>query len=175
MRVSTGVVLSMLLMSVVATDGAAQPASAKAPTDFSGTWTFDQIKSAQPGPDGKVVLAAMLGDEFTATQDGGALVLAIKAGGVRLTATYKLDGTESRNMSPGAFGQPAVEVISRASWEGDRLVIKSSSVSVLSGRNVPIETRRVLRIDADGSLVVERTGTPVTEVTPSRSIYRKVK
>jgi hypothetical protein len=165
----------MLLMSVAAASVAAQPAPAKARPDFSGTWTFDQMKSAQPGPDGKVVLAAMLGDEFTATQDPVSLVLAIKAGGARVSVTYKLDGTDSRNMSPGAFGQPAVEVISRSSWEGDRLVIKSSSVSVLSGKSVPVETRRVLWIDAAGSLVVERTGTPVSEVQPSRSVYRKAK
>jgi len=172
MRVAAGVVLLMLLAAV---DAGAQPAPAKARPDFSGTWAFDQVKSAQPGPDGKVMLVAMLGDEFTALQDAVSLSLAIKAGGVRVNATYKLDGTESRNMSPGAFGQPPVEVISRSSWEGDKLVIKSTSVSVLSGKNVPIDTRRVLWIDASGSLLVERTGTPATEVVPSRSIYRKVK
>jgi len=167
---------AVLVMFFVAAAGAgAQPVAAKARPDFSGTWTFDQVKSAQPGPDGKVMLAAMLGDEFTAQQDAVSLSLAIKAGGVRVNAAYKLDGTDSRNMSPGAFGQPAVEVVSRAAWEGDKLVITSKSVSVISGKDVPIETRRVLWIDKDGGLIMERTGTPASEVPPTRSAYRKTK
>jgi len=152
----------------------AQQAPAAARPDFSGTWAFDQLKSAQPGPDGKITLAAMLGDEFTAQQDAVSLTLAIKIGGLRVNAAYKLDGSDTRNMSPGAFGQPAVEVVSRASWDGDKLVIASKSVSVIAGKNVPIETRRVLWIEK-GGLIIERTGTPVSEVPPTRSAYLKVK
>ena len=170
MRIVSGLVLLML----VAVGAAAQPAPAKARPDFSGTWAFDQMKSAQPGPDGKVMLAAMLGDEFIARQDSVTLAFTITAGSLRVEAAYKLDGSESRNTSPGAYGQPAVDVISRASWEGDTLVIVSSSVSVLLGQHVPIQTRRVLRIDPGGNLIIERTGTPVSEVPPTRGVYRKV-
>ncbi len=172
MRITLATILFMLVGAVGA---GAQPVPASVRPDFSGTWAFDQVKSAQPGPDGRVVLAAMLGDEFTAKQDAVSLSLAIKAGGLVVNAAYKLDGSESRNMSPGAFGQPGVEVTSRTSWEGDRLVITSKSVSVLSGKDVPIETRRVLWIDPGGSLIIERTGTPASEVQSSRSVYRKVK
>ena len=38
-----------------------------------------------------------------------------------------------------------------------------------------IETRRVLWLDKDGTLVIERTGTPASEVTPSRSVYTRVR
>jgi hypothetical protein len=172
MRVTACVLLVLLCVAVGA---GAQPVPAKARPDFSGTWAFDQVKSAQPGPDGKVMLAAMLGDEFTARQDTVTLAFAIKSGNLRVEAAYKLDGSESRNTSPGAYGQPAVDVISRASWEGDRLVIVSSSVSVIQGQNVPINTRRVMWIDPAGSLIMERTGTPASEVPPSRSVYRKMK
>lgn len=171
MRVATVTVLLVLSGAIGA---GAQPAPAKARPDFSGAWAFDQVKSAQPGPDGKVMLAAMLGDEFVAKQDARSLSLTIKSGSLRVDAAYALDGSMSRNMSPGPSGQLDVEVMSRASWEGDKLVIVSNSVSIVAGRNVPIETRRVLWIDAGGSLIIERTGTPVSEVQPSRSVYRKV-
>jgi hypothetical protein len=169
------VVIGGVLLWLVAVCAAAQPAPAGARPDFSGTWVFDQAKSAQPGPDGQVMLAAMLGDEFTARQDAASLVFAIKSGNLRVEAAYKLDGSESHNMSPGAYGQPVVDVISRASWDGNKLVIVSSSVSVIEGRNVTIQTRRVLWIDPAGILVMERTGTPASEVPPSRSVYRKSK
>ena len=38
---------------------------------------------------------------------------------------------------------------------------------------VTVETRRVLWIDTGGDLIVERTGTPASQVTASRSVYRK--
>ena len=172
MRVTGGVVLLMLFTAIGA---GAQIAPAKATPDFSGTWEFDQAKSAQPGPDGQVMLAAVFGDEFTARQDATSLSLAIKAGTLRVDAVYKLDGSESRNMSPGPSGQLDVEVMSRASWEVGKLVITSHSVSSIAGRNVPIETRRVLWIDAAGNLIIERTGTPASQVQASRSVYGKVK
>lgn len=172
MRGMSGVLMVLMLTVVGA---GAQSTAANARTDFSGTWVFDQVRSAQPGPDGKVSLAAMLGDEFTAKQDAALLSLAIKAGGVRVNAAYKLDGTDSKNVSPGAFGQPAVDVVSRASWDKDRLVIVSKSVSVVSGKDVAVETRRVMWIDKGGSLVMERTGTSASQVAPTRSVYRKAK
>lgn len=145
------------------------PAVAQPPANFSGAWTFDQAKSLeQPGPDGRVVLAAMLGDEFVAKQDAVALTLTIKAGGETITAVYKLDGTESRNMSPGG-----ITVTSRAMWDGPRLIIASSSQGAEKDRPVTIETRRVIWLDASGYLIVERTGTPASVVTSSRSVYRK--
>ena len=145
-----------------------RPVSAQAKPDFSGTWTFDQAKSAQPGPDGKVVVAAMLGDECVVKQDATTLSLAIKFGGGLVNAAYKLDGSESRNQSPGSMGE--VTVISHASWDGGRLVILSTSTQA---DGVTVNTRRVLSIDADGNLIIDRTGTPASVVIPSRSVYRK--
>lgn len=141
--------------------------------DFSGAWTFDRAKSMAPGPDGRIVLAPILGDTFEASQDDTRLTLAIKAGALNVTAVYNFQG-ESRNQSPGGPGQPDVVVRSHVLWEGDALAFLSSSTSVVNGREVPVETRRVLRLDASGDLIIERTGTPASEVTPSRSVYRRV-
>ena len=141
--------------------------------DFSGTWTFDRSKSMKPGPDGRIVLATVLGDTFEAKQDASRLTLVITAGSLKVTATYNFEG-ESRNQSPSGTGGPDLLVTSRVSWDGDALVILSRSTSVTNGRDVLVETKRVLRIDADGDLIVERTGTPASEVTPSRSVYRRL-
>ena len=158
----------VLALAVCVAGFTVRPASAQAKPDFSGTWTFDQAKSAQPGPDGKIVVAAMLGDECVVKQDATTLSLAIKFGGGLVNAAYKLDGSESRNMSPSPAGE--VPVISHASWDGGKLVILSTSTQA---DGVTVATRRVLWIDADGSLIIDRTGTPASVVTPSRSVYRK--
>lgn len=138
--------------------------------DFSGAWKFDQLRSMQQsGRDGRVVLAAMLGEEFVATQDSATLTLTIKSAGQTVKATYKLDGAESVNFSPGD-----IPVKSRATWDVDRLVIRSTSTSTEHGASVTVETKRVIWLDK-GNLVIERTGTPASVVTPSRSVYSKVR
>ncbi len=140
--------------------------------DFSGAWEFDREKTMQqpPSADGRLVIAAMLGDEFAASQDDKALHLTIKAMGQTLNVTYALDGSESRNISPGD-----IVVLSRARWDGDKLVIRSTSSSTEGGRPVTIETTRTLWLGKDSSLYMERTGTPASEVTPSTSIYKRVR
>ena len=136
--------------------------------DFSGRWTFDRSRSAEPW-NGRIVIAAILGDRCVATQDAKALTLAITVGGQNVTAVYTFQGP-SRNLSPGD-----IPVTSRTSWDGQRLVIVSTSTAVVKGRNVTIETRRVMWLDRGGNLIIERTGTPASEVTPSRSIYTRAR
>jgi protein TonB len=141
--------------------------------NFSGTWVFDRTKSMQPGPDGRIVLAPMLGDEFDAHQDAKALTLTIRTGALTVNAVYALDGSESRNVSPGTRGEPDITVLSRASWDGNRLVILTTSTSTEKGQEVTVETKRVISLDDESNLIIERTGTPPTLVKPSRSVYRK--
>ena len=139
--------------------------------DLSGSWKFDGPKSMRvPGPDGRVVLAAMLGDQFVATQDRASLTLVITSAGQSFTARYKLDGSDSINVSPGE-----IRVTSRAAWDGKRLVIRSTSESAEQGVRMRVETRRVIWLDEAGDLIIERTGTPASAVTPSRSVYTKTR
>jgi hypothetical protein len=136
--------------------------------DFSGRWTFDRSRSAEPW-NGRIVIAPILGDECVATQDGTALKLSIKVGGQTVSAVYNFAG-ESRNLSPGD-----IPVTSRTSWDGDKLVIVSTSAATAQGQAITIETRRILHLDAGGRLIIERTGTPASEVTPSRSVYTRAR
>jgi hypothetical protein len=138
--------------------------------DFSGTWTFDQQKTMQPGPDGRIVLAAMLGDRFVALQKDTSLTFRITVQGETIVAVYDLTGAETENVSPGD-----IKVKSRASWDGDKLVIDSTSDGAETGRAVTVRTKRVIWIDKAGDLIIERSGTPATQVTASRSVYRRVR
>ena len=164
------VAVVLIALGLFAAGVQAQLAPAQARPDFSGTWTFDQAKSSEPGPDGKVVVAAMLGDECVMKQDATTLALAIKFGGGLVNAAYKLDGSESRNMSPSPAGE--VTVISHASWDAGKLIILSTSTQA---DGITVNTRRVFSIDAAGDLIIERTGTPASVVTPSRSVYHKAR
>lgn len=157
-------ILLTLLLAAAAAVGPPQP------PDLSGTWTFDQAKSLKPGPDGRIVLAAMLGDEFVALQKGTSLTLRISFQGDLVVAVYDLTGVETENVSPGD-----IAVKSRASWQNDRLVIDSTSDVVDQGTRVTVRTRRVIWIDEAGDLIIERSGTPASQVTPSRSVYRRVR
>jgi hypothetical protein len=137
--------------------------------DLSGTWKFDQAKTMRPGADGRVVLAAMLGDQFVAIQTEKSLTLRISFNGELVVAVYDLTGADSENISPGD-----IRVTSRASWQGKKLVIDSTSGGTEQGKPITIATKRTIWIDEQGDLIVERSGTPASIVTASRSVYRRI-
>jgi hypothetical protein len=147
----------------------------QARTDFSGTWTFDEARSSQTRPGGHVVIAKLLGDEVTIRQDAKEMRLAIRIGSATVEAAYTLDGSESRNPSSEGGGKPDVVVTSRATWEDGRLVIRSTSTAEVEGKAITTETKRVLWIDATGRLILDRSGTPESEVASSRSVYTRVR
>jgi len=122
----------------------------------------------QPGPDGKIVLAAMLGERVVVQQTDESITLRISFQGDIVVAVYDLTGAESKNVSPGD-----ITVISRAAWKDGRLVIDSTSESVDAGKPVTVKTTRVMWIDKAGDLIVERSGSPSNVVTSSRSVYTR--
>src|SRR6185369_11130263 len=148
-----------LLLALCLTAVTAVVPEPQAHPDFSGRWRFDRAKSAEPW-NGRIVIAPILGDDCVITQDTSSLHMAITVRGEAVSADYRFD-RESRNLSPGD-----IPVVSRTSWNGDTLVIVSSSTATSQGRDVTVETTRLLRIDKSGNLVIERTGTPASEVTP---------
>lgn len=158
-----------LILSLCLAHPVSEPQAKQAP-DLSGRWTFDQSRSMEPGPDGRIVLAPMLGEEFVALQTPSALTFRISVQGEMVVAVYDLTGAVSENVSPGD-----IKVTSRARWEGERLVIDSSSAGEDAGKPITIRTKRVIWIDPSGDLIIERTGTPTSRVTSSRSVYRKVR
>jgi hypothetical protein len=137
--------------------------------DFSGTWVLETNSPYAAN----ATIAAMLGVRFTATQTPKTLTLDIEANGGKFNAVYNLDGSDSKIMSPIGPNNVLEQVISRATWEGDRLVIRTKATELENGVEVPVETVRVMRIDEKGLLLLERSGTPERLVRKSLSVYRR--
>lgn len=138
--------------------------------DLSGTWVFDADATIAEAKASMVLSGPIFGDEFVAAQTAEALTLKISAGPLRVTAVYALDGSPSKNMSPGA---PPIDVTSRARWDGDRLVITSHSESPGPSGPVPVDSTRTVWLDGKGRMLIDRSGTPKDMVPSSRSVYTK--
>jgi hypothetical protein len=95
-----------------------------------------------------------LGQEATITQTGATLTIARTTPQGEVRTVYNLDGSESRNSMAMGRGGQAVEQVSRATWEGSKLVI---ATTMSMGGNA-VETTMSLSLDASGDLVVESTG-----------------
>jgi hypothetical protein len=105
-------------------------------TDFSGTWELDAAASggapggAPPaggapgggGGRGGGRGGAGLGQGGTVKQTATELTVERTIGDNKITSTYKLDGSESKNQMMGRGGA-AMESVSTAKWDGPALVI----------------------------------------------------
>ena len=111
--------------------------------DFSGTWTLD------PGGGGRGG-GALGNGPATVRQTADVLTIERTMGDAKVTLTYKLDGTESRNMMVGPGGQQA-DSMSTAKWDGARLtivtkqemdgqIVQSTEVWSLEGSTLAVET-----------------------------------
>jgi hypothetical protein len=116
--------------------------------DFSGTWTLDPASAQAAGGGGGG--GALGNGPATVKQTADALTIERTMGGAKVTLTYKLDGTESRNMMMGAGGQPA-DSLSTAKWDGPKLTIvtkqemggqvtESTQVWTIGGSTLTVET-----------------------------------
>jgi hypothetical protein len=114
--------------------------------DFSGTWTLDPASAPAAGGDG----GALGNGPATVKQTADALTIERMIGDAKLTLTYKLDGTDSRNMMIGQGGQQA-DSLSTAKWDGSRLTIvtkqemdgqlsESTQVWTIAGSTLTVET-----------------------------------
>ena len=94
-------------------------ASAQKP-DFSGTWALDPASAAAAGGAGGH--NALGNGPATVKQTADALTITRTMGDDTVTLTYKLDGSDSRNMMEGPAGQPA-DSMSNVKWDGSKLTI----------------------------------------------------
>ena len=89
-------------------------------------------------------------------------------GDATVTATYMLDGSESKNTVAGRGGQQ--EQVSKATWDGNKLVI----VTTINAGGNNVEQRRVMSMEG-GNLVIEQTapGRGGGEPTTTKVVYKK--
>jgi hypothetical protein len=120
--------------------------------DFSGTWTLDPASApAGGGGGGRGGGGGALGNgPATVKQTADALTIERTMGDAKVTLTYRLDGTESRNTMTGRDGQSA-DSISTAKWDGRKLTIvtkqemggqitESTQVWTVEGNTLTVET-----------------------------------
>ena len=119
--------------------------------DFSGTWTLDPANAPAAGGGGRAGGGGALGNgPATVKQTADALTIERTMGDAQVTLTYKLDGTESRNMMMGRGGQPG-DSMSIAKWDGPKLTIvtkqemdgqvtESTQVWTVEGSTLTVET-----------------------------------
>ena len=120
--------------------------------DFSGTWTLDPASApAAGGGGGRGGGGSALGNgPATVKQTADALTIERTMGDAKVTLTYKLDGTESRNMMTGRGGE-SIDSVSTAKWDGPKLTIvtkqemggqvsESTQVWTVDGSTLTVET-----------------------------------
>ena len=84
--------------------------------DFSGTWTLDpaSTRAADVGGGGRGGGGGALGNgPATVKQTADALTIERPLGDAMVTLTFKLDGTESRNIMKARRGEPADSSVDR--------------------------------------------------------------
>jgi hypothetical protein len=161
-------VLSLAALALLAGN-----ATAQAKPNFAGSWTLNTEKSdpmgGGPGGGGGGAGRGMGGAAPLAiTQTDDKLVIEIKAETPR-TLTYALDGKESVN--PGMRG---AETKSKARWEGESLIIESTTAMSTPNGDVTITAKEVRTVSADGKMmtVVTTSQSPMGERTMKR-VYDK--
>ena len=115
------------VLSVVAVVLMAAGLVAQAKPNFAGEWKL-MVARGQGEP----------GVDLTITQSATAMTLAYRDG-VKLT--YKLDGSESKNMMAGRGGGAPTEQVSKAMWAGNNIVVTTTTsvgeeADVLDGRRL---------------------------------------
>ena len=120
--------------------------------DFSGTWTLDPASApAAGGGGGRGGGGGALGNgPATVKQTADTLTIERSMEDAKVTLTYTLDGTESRNMMVDPGGQQA-DSLSTAKWDGPKLTIvtkqemggqitESTHVWTVEGSTLTVET-----------------------------------
>jgi hypothetical protein len=142
MRLARVGVIAVAILAVATVAWAQKP-------DFSGTWTLDPASA--PAAGGRGGGGGALGNgPATVKQTADALTIERTMGDDKVTLTYTLDGTESRNMLMGRGGQQA-DSLSTAKWDGRKLTIvtkqemggqvtESTQVWTVEGNTLTVET-----------------------------------
>jgi len=146
----------LVLFTMVMALAVAGLAMAQAKPDFTGTWALDTAKSDQGGGGGRGGPAGPM----TIKQTADTLTTEMTRGENKVTATYKLDGTESVNTT--GMGESK----STAKFDGAKLVIKT----VRETPNGTMESTATYTLSADGKEMTVLTSSQRGE---SKRVYTK--
>ncbi|HVG52913.1 MAG TPA: hypothetical protein VM846_00720 [Vicinamibacterales bacterium] len=168
---------NFLVVAVVLMFGAAASLAAQAKPDFSGKWVMDPAAApAAPAGGGGGGggrgggRGGGFGNEFTIAQNAKTLTITRMQGDQTVTTVYNLDGSESKNMVAGRGGGEPTAQISKAVWDGAKLVV---TTTINAGGN-NIEQKRVFAMEG-ANLTIETTqpGRDGGPGTPNKVTYKK--
>ena len=149
-------------LGVVAIAVSIVPVVAQSKPSFAGKWT----PAADPDSAGRG--RGRLGQDFTVTQSDKTLTTATDdPQRADLNATYQLDGSESRN--PVTVNGQTIQLISKARWEGSKLVI----VTTTNFGGGPSESIQTWSLDASGNLIIEMTSTIGARANTTTAKYKR--
>ena len=147
--------------------------------NFTGKWTIDPASAPQGGGGGGGGGrggrggGGGWGQTFTLTQDATTLKVERMQGEATVTETYKLDGSDSKNSMPGRQGGAPTEVVSKAAWDGDKIVITSSRTVNMQGTEMKIDVKRVISM-AGADLQIDTTTTGMGDTPMTATVkYKK--
>lgn len=171
--------LFVQILIFVQTDST-QAAYSSDKVDFSGTWVLDKSKSEIPsqykgGIAGKyggegMHIATQLEVKHAEPELKVSQVLEIEDQKKTLTSVYRTDGQETTN--PGLL--PNISIVSKASWDGNRLIIDSTRNVETRRRTGQVKSKQVWSLSSDGNtLSIEMTVmTPQGERTAKLSYHK---
>jgi hypothetical protein len=117
--------------------------------NFAGKWTLVPDANA-PAGGGRGGFGG-LGQSATISQDATTLTITRSTQVGEFTSIYKLDGSESKN-TLNMQGN-AIQQISKARWEGPKLIVNTS----MNFNGNPVEVTMTMLLDPEGNLIVEST------------------
>lgn len=149
--------------------------SAQSAPNVSGKWTLvPDPAAAAPGGGGGGRGGRggggggqFCGNECTIAQDATSVTVTRTTQAGEQKAVYKLDGSESKNMQAGRGGAQT-EVVSKATVEGDRIVI--STTRDFGGNSVT--TKTAISVSGD-QMVVENTADFGQGPNTTKQTYKK--
>jgi hypothetical protein len=136
---------------------AAATVGAQQKPNFSGTWVA-------------ISPAEAAGQEQEVRHTDTTLSTGHASEGGGHSATYKLDGSESRN-ELSSHGQKIV-TLSKAEWSGDKLTI-TSSTTYPDGRK--LDSRETWSMNSSGQLTIEMTQTMTGQPAQSMTLVHRKK
>jgi hypothetical protein len=134
------------LLAVVSTG----PALTQTKPNFTGTWVC--VSGAKE----------MIGQEITLKHDATSISFS-HGGPVEHAQTFRLDGKETKQAD---LAHPDETDITQAAWDGDKIVV---TVKTANGA----QQKRVLSLQADGSLAVEMTVEVGGKAQTFKGIHKK--
>ena len=181
---------SILAMVVAALLLVAGPAAAQSKPNFAGTWTLVPDPNAPPpgggggggggarggggggmrGGGGRG--GAISGPEVKITQDGTTLKVERTLGQNTVTYTYTIGGEGKNSIT---MGQNAMDIPYKTAWDGNKLVITSTTTMQMQGQSMTTTSKQALSIAADGTMLVESTSSPMGGGDPvtTKATYKK--